>query len=93
VLPIAPDKTLVRTTWLVHPDAGEGVDYDLDTLTSMWKTTNLQDAAFVERAQQGVSNPAYLPGPYSPVEYMVEAFVNWYLARLRVHLDAVEDTS
>ena len=93
VLPIAPDKTLVRTTWLVHPDAEEGVDYDLDTLTSMWKTTNLQDAAFVERAQQGVSNPAYLPGPYSPVEYMVEAFVNWYLARLRMHLDAVEGTS
>ena len=29
VLPLAPDQTLLRTTWLVHPDAVEGVDYDL----------------------------------------------------------------
>lgn len=46
-LPIAPDKTLVRTTWLVHPEAKEGVDYDLETLTSVWRTTNLQDAGQV----------------------------------------------
>lgn len=92
-LPMTPDKTLVRTTWLVHAEAEEGVDYDLETLTSVWKTTNLQDAAFVEKAQRGVSNPAYLPGPYSPAENMVEAFVNWYVTRLRVHLDVGADLS
>jgi Rieske 2Fe-2S family protein len=88
-LPISADKTLVRTTWLVHADAEEGTDYDLDNLTHVWKQTNLQDAAFVERAQRGISNPAYLPGPYSPTEYQVEAFVNWYLDRLRAHLEEV----
>lgn len=87
-LPISPDKTLVRTTWLVHADAQEGVDYDLEALTSVWRTTNLQDAAFVEKAQKGVKNPAYVPGPYGPMENMVEAFVNWYVSRLRVHIDA-----
>jgi Rieske 2Fe-2S family protein len=89
-LPISADKTLVRTTWLVHADAQEGVDYDLDALTSVWRTTNLQDAALVEKAQKGVSNPAYVPGPYGPMEDMVEAFVNWYVSRLRLHIDAGE---
>ena len=87
VIPLAEDRTLVRTTWLVHPDAVEGVDYDLDTLTRVWTATNDQDAVFVARAQRGVTSPAYLPGPYSPTEYQVEAFVNWYVTRLRAHLE------
>ncbi len=81
-LPISPDRTLVRSTWLVHADAVEGEDYDVESLTHVWKATNLQDAGFVERAQLGVSSPAYLPGPYSSTEYQVEAFVNWYIGRL-----------
>ncbi|GAA2893422.1 MULTISPECIES: aromatic ring-hydroxylating oxygenase subunit alpha [Streptomyces] len=86
-IPLGPDRTLVRTTWLVHADAVEGVDYDLDTLTKVWKATNEQDAVFVERAQRGVSSPAYLPGPYAPAEEQVEAFVNWYVTRLKAHLE------
>lgn len=85
-IPLAPDRTLVRTTWLVHADAVEGVDYDLDTLTKVWKATNDQDAAFVARAHQGISSPAYQPGPYGPTEEEVEAFVNWYVTRLKAHL-------
>ncbi|MFS8202291.1 aromatic ring-hydroxylating oxygenase subunit alpha [Streptomyces sp. CWNU-52B] len=86
VIPLAPDRTLVRTTWLVHADAVEGTDYDLDTLTKVWRSTNEQDAVFVARAHQGISSPAYLPGPYAPTEKQVEAFVSWYVARLRAHL-------
>ncbi|MGW5642992.1 aromatic ring-hydroxylating oxygenase subunit alpha [Saccharopolyspora sp. NPDC003752] len=85
-LPIAPDRTLVRTTWLVAPDAVEGVDYDLETLLKVWTATNEQDAQLVARAQQGISSPAYEPGPYAPTEYQVEAFCNWYINRLREHL-------
>lgn len=81
-LPISPDKTLVRTTWLVHPDAEEGPDYDIGSLTKIWTATNDQDAALVARGQQGVTNPAYVPGPYAPSEHQVEAFVNWYVNRL-----------
>ncbi|MER8162217.1 aromatic ring-hydroxylating dioxygenase subunit alpha [Streptomyces sp. NPDC094472] len=85
-LPVAPDKTLLRTTWLVHPEAEEGVDYDRDTLLKVWTATNTQDARLVARAQLGVSSPAYEPGPYAPTEYQVEAFCNWYIARLREEL-------
>lgn len=82
VLPLAPDRTLVRTTWLVHEDAVEGVDYDVATLTDVWHQTNAQDGTFVGRAQAGVSSPAYEPGPYAPNEYQVAAFVTWYLERM-----------
>ncbi|EFL26614.1 Rieske family iron-sulfur cluster-binding protein [Streptomyces himastatinicus ATCC 53653] len=85
-LPLAPDRTLLRTTWLVHPDAEEGVDYDRDTLLKVWTATNEQDARLVARAQRGVSSPAYVPGPYAPTEYQVEAFCSWYIARLREEL-------
>ncbi len=83
VLPLAPDRTLVRTTWLVHEDAVEGVDYDLDALTEVWRQTNDQDGVFVARAQAGTASPAYEPGPYAPSEYQVDEFCTWYVDRLR----------
>jgi Rieske 2Fe-2S family protein len=86
-IPLGPDRTLVRTTWLVHADAVEGIDYDLDTMTKVWQATNDQDAVLVARAHQGISSPAYLPGPYGPTEEQVEAFVNWYVTRLKAHLE------
>lgn len=86
-IPLGPDRTLVRTTWLVHADAVEGIDYDLDTLTKVWQATNDQDAVLVARAHQGISSPAYLPGPYGPTEEQVEAFINWYVTRLKAHLE------
>ena len=86
VLPLAPDKTLLRTTWLVHEDAVEGEDYDLEALTRVWQRTNDQDGSFVQRAQLGVTSPAYLQGPYAPNEYQVEDFCSWYIDRLRAGL-------
>lgn len=86
VLPLSPDRTLVRTTWLVHEDAEEGVDYDTATLTHVWAATNSQDSAFVARTQRGVEDPGYQPGPYSEVEDDVDAFVTWYISRVTAHL-------
>jgi glycine betaine catabolism A len=85
VLPLAPDRSLLRTTWLVHSDATDGEDYDVESLTRVWRATNDQDRTLVARTQLGVSSPAYAPGPYSPTEGQVEAFVNWYIGRLRAH--------
>ena len=85
VLPLSADRTLVRTTWLVHEDAEEGADYDLDTLTHVWRETNEQDSVFCARAQLGVSSPAYEPGPYAPSEYQVDAFSTWYVERAKEH--------
>ncbi|WP_308115478.1 MULTISPECIES: aromatic ring-hydroxylating dioxygenase subunit alpha [unclassified Rhodococcus (in: high G+C Gram-positive bacteria)] len=86
VLPVAPGRSVVRTTWLVHADAQEGVDYDVDNLTAVWNATNLQDRDLVAGAQRGVTDPGYVPGPYSMVEGDVESFVNWYVGRLRTYL-------
>jgi Rieske 2Fe-2S family protein len=84
VLPLGADRTLVRTTWCVHKDAVEGVDYDIGRLTAVWNATNDQDRRLVEESQIGVANPAYAPGPYSPyTEELVEKFCNWYVQRLR----------
>jgi len=84
VLPISAGKTLVRTTWCVHKDAVEGVDYTVDNLTAVWNATNDQDRRLVEESQIGVANGAYEPGPYSPfTEGLVEKFCNWYVGRMR----------
>jgi Rieske 2Fe-2S family protein len=89
VLPISPHRTLLRTRWLVHKDAQEGVDYDLHKLTSVWIATNSQDSSLVERAHHGISSPAYEPGPYSPfTEGLVEKFCEWYLERLAAGLES-----
>lgn len=83
VLPIAPQASLVTTKWLVHKDAVEGVDYDLDTLTHVWNQTNAQDKQLVEENQRGINSPAYESGPYSSVyESGVIQFVQWYSQQL-----------
>ena len=67
VLPMSADKSIVRTTWLVHPDAVEGVDYDVESLTAVWQATNDQDRELVEkhparRHQPRLRARALLPG-------------------------------
>ncbi|SFD68516.1 aromatic ring-hydroxylating oxygenase subunit alpha [Roseivivax sediminis] len=85
--PISPTQTEVSTTWLVHKDAVEGVDYDLERLTEVWIHTNDEDRAIVEENQRGVNSPAYEPGPYSPQhEAGVIAFVDWYARTLQERL-------
>jgi len=81
--PLAPDRTLVRTKWLVHEDAVEGVDYDLANLTNIWTETNRQDAALVALAHQGARSAGYRPGPYSRfTERTLNDWTTWYVARM-----------
>jgi Rieske 2Fe-2S family protein len=89
VIPLSAGRTLVRTTWCVHQDAVEGVDYTVENLTAVWNATNDQDRRLVELSQAGVASPAYRPGPYSPfTEGLVEAFCTWYVDRMRVAVGA-----
>lgn len=89
LLPTGPGTSQLRTTWLVPQDAVEGVDYDRQRLTEVWLATNEQDAALVARTQLGVSSPAFVPGPYAPVEEEgVLQFVDWYTALLADRLAA-----
>ena len=83
VFPLSENRTLVRTTWLVHKDAVENVDYTLDNLTAVWNATNAQDRYLVQISQKGVESDAYQPGMYSPyAETYVEKFCRWYIGRL-----------
>ncbi|RON25342.1 (Fe-S)-binding protein [Pseudomonas lini] len=86
IIPLAPDKTLVRTKWLVHADAIEGVDYQVERLTEVWNATNLQDANLVGITYSGTQDPGYMPGPFSAfTESYVDQFSRWYTARLAAH--------
>ncbi|WP_312794903.1 aromatic ring-hydroxylating dioxygenase subunit alpha [Tianweitania sp.] len=86
VIPLSAGRTLVRTKWLVHKDAVEGVDYDLQKLTDVWIATTDQDSDLVSRSHAGVMDPAYIPGPYSPFsETYLEKFAAWYVDRMHAH--------
>jgi Rieske 2Fe-2S family protein len=87
--PLSPTRTLLRTKWLVHKDAVEGRDYDVDKLTAVWRATNQQDGMLVGMAQAGVRQSGYEPGPYSPLtENLVEKFTGWYISRMTAQLCA-----
>lgn len=86
VIPLTADTTLVRTKWLVHKDAVEGIDYDLDKLTHVWIETTEQDADLVARSHAGILDPAYEPGTYSKFsEGALDDFATWYVERMRAH--------
>jgi Rieske 2Fe-2S family protein len=86
VIPLSAGETLVRTKWLVHQDAVEGVDYDLERLTSVWNATNAQDAHLVELAHAGTSSYGYKPGQYSRfTETQLDNFATWYVERMQAH--------
>ena len=89
--PVAPDRTLLRTSWLVREDAVAGVDYDVDRLTAVWRATNRQDAWLSHINHQGISGDGYRPGPYSTEEKLVESFKDFYTSRARRALDDARD--
>jgi Rieske 2Fe-2S family protein len=82
VLPLSANRTEVRTTWLVHEDAVEGVDYDIQRLTEVWTATNDQDRILAENNHKGIRSSAYEPGPYAPSEFMLNNFSEWYAGKM-----------
>ena len=89
VNPAGPQTTVVTAKWLIHKDAVEGVDYEVDRLIHMWNETNLQDRDLAENNQRGVNSVGYVPGPYSAEsESYVLRFVDWYCSQAARFLDA-----
>ena len=83
LLPAGPRTTRARVVWLVHADAVEGRDYQLDRLLPFWQLTSEQDWLICKHQQRGIESRAYTPGPFSPdKEYNVDSFVRWYLKLL-----------
>ena len=87
VTPISPDKTLLTTKWLVHEDAVEGWDYDIDHLAGVWQATNEQDSKLASNNHLGTKSVGYEPGPYSGSEFMLTDFTNWYSGMLEKYID------
>jgi Rieske 2Fe-2S family protein len=86
-MPVGPHETHVHSKWLVHEDAVEGVDYDVDMLTDLWMRTNLQDKVLAENNQLGVNALGYIPGPYcADAEPLTMRFVDWYCAKAEAYL-------
>lgn len=77
-IPVAPDRTRVQVQWLVHPDAQEGVDYEIDDLIRVWDQTNRQDWELCRSVQQGVASRGFVPGPLSLDESSVAGFYYAY---------------
>ena len=49
--------------WLVHKDAEEGKDYNLEKMIWMWDVTTIADKRIIENNQKGVNSRKYSPGP------------------------------
>lgn len=89
VMPLNARQTFVHSKWLVHKDAVEGVDYDIERLRKLWETTNNQDVALTEINQKGVGSAGYVPGPYMPeAESWCERFTDWYCDEARDFLSS-----
>jgi Rieske 2Fe-2S family protein len=81
--PLGPDRTLLRTSWLVREDAVEGVDYDPAHLTAVWRATNAQDGYLSALNHAGIGTDGYRQGPYSLEEKLVEYFKGFYASNAR----------
>jgi phenylpropionate dioxygenase-like ring-hydroxylating dioxygenase large terminal subunit len=81
-IPRTVDHTEMEVLWLVHHEAVEGLDYDVERLTWLWKTTSAEDKKIVEMNQAGVNSRYFEPGPYSLQETFAARFVEWYLQEL-----------
>ncbi|MFZ4962854.1 aromatic ring-hydroxylating dioxygenase subunit alpha [Pseudomonas gingeri] len=93
VLPIGPEETLVTTHWLVHKDAREGVDYQVDRLREIWAVTNDQDRLLAENNHLGIRGSAYRPGPYSElIEGGTRDFIRWYAEQFLAELAPLAQT-
>lgn len=87
-MPLGPQETLITGKWIVHKDAVEGVDYNLQRLTEVWEATDAQDGALAENNQRGVNSLAFEPGPYSQVtEELVLRLMSWYCRTARAFLE------
>ena len=69
--------------WMVHGDAVEGEDYDIENLTWLWDVTTKADERIVINNQKGVNSRKYQPGPFTKKESSEKKFIRWYLSLMQ----------
>lgn len=79
VLPIDGETCALYSSWIVHEDAVEGEDYDIDHLTNVWRVTNAEDVELCTAMTQGARSSYYVPGPFSDDEQFCTQFCDWYM--------------
>ncbi|GAA4013561.1 aromatic ring-hydroxylating dioxygenase subunit alpha [Streptomyces plumbiresistens] len=85
-LPASPTTSLFRSTWVVHEDAVEGVDYDVDNVIHLIDVTNEEDKELCRLVQLGVNSSGFdNSAPYQP---QLEAPVRGFLRSYLDHVDA-----
>jgi phenylpropionate dioxygenase-like ring-hydroxylating dioxygenase large terminal subunit len=68
--------------WLVHPDAKEGKDYQVERIQALWGNTYREDRWICENNHFGVLSNAYNAKggqPYAATEGGPAGFVKWYM--------------
>ena len=79
VLPLGPEKCALYSSWIVHEDAVEGEDYEVDHLVEVWKVTNAEDVDLCVSMTDGAKSDYYRPGPFAPDEQHCIQFCDWYM--------------
>ena len=80
--PVAVDRTDIVCEWHFHPDAIARPDFDPSGAVEFWELTNQQDWDLSDRAQEGISNFGYQPGPYSNREELLFGLDRWVQEKL-----------
>lgn len=80
LVPLAVDRVRVDCDWLFDPKTMGGADFDPSDAIGFWDMTNKQDWKVCELSQAGIQSRAYVPGPYSPNEGILQAFDKHYLS-------------
>jgi len=82
-IPRGLTATDMQIVWYVNDDAVEGVDYDKDKLTWLWRHTTAEDEYIISRNSAGVNSQFFEPGPLHPeFESTLMSFYDWYLETL-----------
>lgn len=79
VLPIDSETCTLYSSWIVHEDAEEGLDYDVGHLTDVWRVTNAEDVGLCNSMTQGARSSYYRPGRFAPDEQFCMQFCDWYM--------------
>lgn len=85
--PRSYDTTDVELVWLVHPDAVEGKDYNVEHLIGFWNETVREDRWVAENNFVGLRSSRYryngASQPYmQPVESGPAGFASWYMGEM-----------
>ena len=81
-IPLTAATSAMELIWLVKGDAVEGVDYQIDNLTWLWRVTTQADKRITGNNPKGVNSRFYQPGPHGPVEPKAIGWIEWNVGEI-----------